>query len=61
MEAGALKLVGTNQEDAYRAIKQLIEDKKVYTKMSNSINPYGDGQASEKIVDAIDGYFLEFA
>lgn len=55
--AGALKLIGTNQNDVYHAVEMLIENKEAYQKMSNSKNPYGDGFASEKILDAIHEHF----
>ena len=53
IEAGTLKLVGTDEEVIYNETKLLLEDKKIYEKMSKASNPYGDGHASEKIVDAI--------
>lgn len=53
IEAGTLKLVGTNEENIYSAVKQLLTDQKEYNKMSKSVNPYGDGFASKYIVDAI--------
>lgn len=51
--AGTLKLVGTDEENIYKQTKLLLEDKKEYEKMSKASNPYGDGHASERIVDAI--------
>lgn len=53
VEAGTLKLVGTNEDDIFNAAKLLLEDKDEYDKMSKSINPYGDGLASKYIVDAL--------
>lgn len=53
IEAGTLKLVGTNEEKVYEETKKLLEDKEEYDKMSKASNPYGDGYASVKIVDAI--------
>ena len=53
IEAGTLKLVGTREEKVYEETKKLLEDKKEYEKMSKASNPYGDGHASVKIVDAI--------
>lgn len=53
IEAGTLKLVGTSEEKVYEETKKLLEDKKEYEKMSKASNPYGDGHASVKIVDAI--------
>ena len=53
IKAGTLKLVGTNEETIYNETKKLLINKKEYEKMSKASNPYGDGHASEKIVDAI--------
>ncbi|MDD2409546.1 MAG: UDP-N-acetylglucosamine 2-epimerase (non-hydrolyzing) [Bacilli bacterium] len=53
IEAGTLKLVGTDEEVIYNEIKNLLTDIKEYNKMSKAHNPYGDGHASERIVDAI--------
>lgn len=53
IKAGTLKLVGTDEETIYNETKRLLTDKKEYEKMSKASNPYGDGHASEKIVDAI--------
>ena len=53
VEAGTLKLVGTNEDIIYSEAKLLLSDKKEYDKMSKASNPYGDGHASERIVDAI--------
>ena len=53
IEAGTLKLAGTCEETIYNLTKQLLEDKKEYSKMSKASNPYGDGKASKRIADAI--------
>ncbi len=53
IDAGTLKLVGTDEEIIYEEAKKLLNDKKEYEKMSHASNPYGDGHASERIVDAI--------
>lgn len=53
VEAGTLKLVGTNTEDVYHAAEELLTDETAYQKMSNATNPYGDGTASHQIVDAL--------
>lgn len=55
--AGTLKLVGTDEKVIYEEAKKLLTDKKAYDKMSKASNPYGDGHASEKIVNAIIKYF----
>ena len=53
IEAGTLKLVGTDEDVIYEETKKLLTDKEEYEKMSKASNPYGDGHASERIVDAI--------
>ena len=45
IEAGTLKLVGTDEDEIYAAFKKLLEDKNEYKKMSHASNPYGDGFA----------------
>ncbi len=55
--AGTLKLVGTDEEVIYEETKKLLTSKEDYEKMSKASNPYGDGHASERIVDAIEKYF----
>lgn len=53
IEAGTLKLVGTDSEVIYNETMRLLNDKDEYDRMSKASNPYGDGHASERIVDAI--------
>jgi len=53
IDAGTLKLVGTDEENIYKEAKMLLTDKDAYDAMSKASNPYGDGHASERIVDAI--------
>ena len=53
IEAGTLKLVGTDEEIIYNETKKLLIDKIEYNKMSKANNPYGDGHASERIADII--------
>lgn len=53
IDAGTLKLAGTEEEDIYRLTKELLENEDVYNSMSHASNPYGDGHASERIADAI--------
>ena len=54
VEAGTLKLVGTNEENIYKSFKLLLEDENEYKKMSNAVNPYGDGNASKRIADVLE-------
>ena len=51
--AGTLKLVGTNENDIYNEATLLLNNKNEYNKMSKASNPYGDGNTSKYIVDAI--------
>lgn len=53
IDAGTLKLAGTNEETIYSLTKELLTNKELYEKMSRASNPYGDGHASERIVNAI--------
>lgn len=50
IEAGTLKLVGTEEEVIYEHFKELLENQLLYKEMSEASNPYGDGTASEQIV-----------
>lgn len=56
VEAGTLKLVGTLEENIYIEFKKLLDIKDEYMKMSRATNPYGDGNASVKIVDILEEY-----
>lgn len=53
IEAGTLKLVGTSEGNIYKEFKRLLTDSAAYEKMSNAVNPYGDGHASERIANVI--------
>lgn len=55
--AGTLKLVGTDQEEIYQEAKSLLTDRARYQDMAGRKNPYGDGEASGRIVQAILHYF----
>ncbi|RXJ02704.1 UDP-N-acetylglucosamine 2-epimerase (non-hydrolyzing) [Anaerobacillus alkaliphilus] len=57
IEAGTLKLAGTDEETIYGLAKQLLTDEEAYKKMSKASNPYGDGFASKRIVEAILHHF----
>ena len=54
---GTVKLVGTDVEKIVNEANELIQNRESYEKMSKSVNPYGDGKASERIADAILRYF----
>ncbi len=55
IEAGTIKLVGTQEDRIYLEIKKLLSDEKAYEEMSRAVNPYGDGKASERIVRILSG------
>ena len=54
VEAGTLKLVGTDEDVIYKTFSTLLDDKKEYEKMTHASNPYGDGRACERIADIIE-------
>ncbi|MGE7273045.1 non-hydrolyzing UDP-N-acetylglucosamine 2-epimerase [Brevibacillus panacihumi] len=51
--AGTLKLAGTDEQQVYRMTKELLTDQQAYDEMAHAANPYGDGEASRRIVEAI--------
>lgn len=53
IDAGTLKLTGTDEEQVYSETMKLLNDRAAYAAMSTACNPYGDGHASERIVNAI--------
>ena len=57
IEAGTLELVGTEEEAVYARTKALLTDSSTYERMSKAANPYGDGQASRRIAEAILHHF----
>ena len=57
VEAGTLKLVGTESEKAKKEMEELLDNDAEYQRMTQAKNPYGDGKASERILDAIAYYF----
>lgn len=54
IQAGTLKLVGTEEETIYNEFSRLLTDKEEYKAMSKASNPYGDGHASERIADVLE-------
>ncbi|SFJ25460.1 UDP-N-acetylglucosamine 2-epimerase (non-hydrolysing) [Paenibacillus sp. UNC496MF] len=57
IEAGTLELVGTDEAVVYGRARALLSDAQLYERMSRAANPYGDGQASVRIVQAILHHF----
>lgn len=54
IEAGTLKLVGTEEESIYRNFTSLLQNEEEYKRMSNASNPYGDGTACKQIADILE-------
>ncbi|WP_035212298.1 non-hydrolyzing UDP-N-acetylglucosamine 2-epimerase [Alkalicoccus chagannorensis] len=57
IEAGTLKLAGTEEENIYNDAKLLLNDDRAYEAMSKASNPYGDGRASARIIEAIRSFY----
>ncbi len=53
IEAGTCKLAGVEYESIFKEMESLISSEDEYKKMANAVNPYGDGKASERIIDII--------
>lgn len=53
IDAGVLKLVGTDQKKIVHEATQLLDDNSAYARMAKAANPYGDGHAAERIIDAL--------
>jgi UDP-N-acetylglucosamine 2-epimerase (non-hydrolysing) len=56
VEAGVLKLVGTDSERIFQQTRNLLENENAYLKMAHAANPFGDGHAAERIVQAVLDY-----
>lgn len=54
IEAGTLKLVGTDEKTIYCCFSQLLDDNTIYSAMAQASNPYGDGHACERIADILE-------
>lgn len=53
IEAGTLKLAGIEEETIYDMTKELLTNKEIYDQMAQAKNPFGDGEASERIIEAL--------
>ena len=53
VEAGTVRIAGTRREDIVELANRLLTDEEVYRAMAHAVNPYGDGQACRRIVEAI--------
>ena len=54
IDAGTLKLVGTDEDVIYRNFKELLENEESYNKMAHAANPYGDGKACKRIAEILE-------
>ena len=61
VEAGTVKLVGTDEESILREATRLLEDRPEYDRMARIHNPYGDGRASARIADLIVSFFTRYS
>ena len=61
IDAGTLRLVGTNEDVIYRNFKQRLEDNDAYQAMAHASNPYGDGRACRRIADILEVGHVTFA
>lgn len=57
VEAGTVRLVGTEASDVFKSLSALLEDSTQYESMANAVNPYGDGRAAMRSVAAIQALF----
>lgn len=55
LEAGTVRLVGTDFQKIVSSVSELLDDPRAYARMSQAVNPYGDGSASRRIADALQG------
>lgn len=58
VEAGTVKIIGVEKENLKKEVNILLNDLEEYQKMANAVNPYGDGTASEKIIEFLLGYLI---
>ncbi len=61
IDAGTLRLVGTDEDVIYRNFKQLLEDADAYQAMAHASNPYGDGRACRRIADILEYGHVTFS
>lgn len=61
VDAGVVLLVGTDTAAIVEGVSRLLDDKELYTRMSHATNPYGDGRACDRIVNATNAYFSDSA
>ena len=59
VEAGTARLIGTDDRAIVESVRRLLDDPVAYAEMANAVNPYGDGQASRRIAQALRFFFGE--
>ena len=59
VSSGTAKIIGTKRENIFKEAKNLILNRKSYLKMSSATNPFGDGKASEKILNSAKKYLID--
>jgi UDP-N-acetylglucosamine 2-epimerase (non-hydrolysing) len=52
-EAGLARIIGTDRETIVEHVDELLYDEQTYCRMATAVNPYGDGQASERVVEVL--------
>lgn len=57
VKAGTVRLIGTDRAKVFREFCRLMDDKKHFSRMAQSVNPYGDGRAAARSVQAVERYF----
>jgi UDP-N-acetylglucosamine 2-epimerase (non-hydrolysing) len=57
VKSGTVRLIGTDRKKVFNEICRLMDDKKHYQRMAHAVNPYGDGKAAERSVQAVEYYF----
>ena len=57
--AGTVRLVGTDEERIVHEVRHLLHDRAAYQRMAHAVNPYGDGRAAQRTVEAIRHFFGE--
>ncbi len=57
VEAGTVKIIGVEKDKIKEEVTKLLKDKKEYEKMKEAVNPYGDGRAAERTIEALLYYF----
>jgi UDP-N-acetylglucosamine 2-epimerase (non-hydrolysing) len=57
VKAGTVRIVGTHEKTVFSRICQVLDDRTLYHRMAKAVNPYGDGKAAQRTVDAVRYYF----